>query len=121
MKILFLVLALASCQTYNSNTDDEAKYGPTDLVGGAEFVVAFPIIQSRCINCHTGYHNAWSNYKDSRDWVTNNLIVGGDPDNSDFIVRIFNHGSATSNMPMGGSPLPASEYNALVDWVTNEP
>ncbi|HXH30383.1 MAG TPA: hypothetical protein VNJ01_06200 [Bacteriovoracaceae bacterium] len=121
MKILALIIlaaAISGCQTYNSNTEDEAKYGPTNLVGGAEFIRAYPVIQSRCISCHN-YHDEWANYTDSNDWVVNNLVVAGAPNSSLFITRIINHGGSGANMPQGQGPLPDAEYDLLVDWVTN--
>lgn len=117
---LFLIILLASfigCQDYNSNTFDEDRYGPTDLVGGPEFIKAYPILQKKCMSCH--YHAQWSAYKNQADWVNQGRVVEGDKDNSDVINRIINYGANFSNMPQGQGPLSASEYATLVDWVEN--
>ena len=118
LSILVLAAALSACQTYNSNSDDKAKCGPKNLVGGAQFIKAYPIIQSRCISCHN-YHGEWAGYTDQNDFVVNNQVVEGDPDGSQLITRIINHGGGDANMPVGQGPLPDTEYDALVDWVTN--
>lgn len=115
---LFLI-SFIGCQDYNSNTFDDQRYGPTDLVGGTQFIQAYPIIQKRCISCHSNYHSSWGAYKNQQDWVTAGLVIPGDKDNSSFINRIINYGANYSDMPQGQSQLPASEYNKLVDWVEN--
>jgi hypothetical protein len=115
LSILFL---FASCQDFNTNSFDREKYGSLELTGGANFRASYEILQNQCINCHR--HAQWSAYTDKTDWVTNeNLVVPGDPNASQLIFRIINHGSASSNMPQGGSALPTAEYNKLVEWVSD--
>lgn len=113
--LIALLLIFISCQTYNANTFDEDKYGPSDLTGGANFKASYKILQTRCVSCHS-YHQEWAGYTDTQDWVNNNLAIDGNPDGSPVIFRLINHGG---DMPQGGQALPASEYQTLVDWVTD--
>ncbi len=114
--IIFLFVFLG-CQDFNSNTFDAQRYGPTDLVGGAQFIQAYPVLQKRCMNCH--YHAQWAAYKNQEDWVSQGLVNAGNKDTSPVINRIINYGANFSDMPQGGGLLPVAEYNKLVDWVEN--
>lgn len=76
------------------------------------------IIQIRCINCHSGYHNDWSGLTDEQ-WINSGYVNPGDPDNSPFITKIFNSGVDGANMPYGGGPLPDEEFEALREWILN--
>lgn len=118
LALIALLLFYIGCQDYNSNTFDKERYAETDLTGGAEFEAAYPILQTRCMNCHR--HAQWAAYTDKQDWVTNeNLITPGGPTSggdSQVIRRIINHGATDSNMPQGGSALPAAEYDTLLTW-----
>ena len=118
MKFLFVLALLYGCQDYNSNSYDKDRYGEIELTGSPQFKAAYPVLQSRCMNCHR--HAQWSAYTNQQDWVTNeNLVIAGDSQNSQLVYRIINSGSANSDMPQGGSALPTAEYNSIVDWVDN--
>ncbi len=118
LAVIGLLLFYIGCQDYNSNTFDRDRYGEIELIGGAKFAVAYPVLQTNCMNCHR--HAQWSEYTNKQDWVDNeNLVVPLDPNNSQLITRIINHGSANSDMPQGGNALPAADYQALVDWVAD--
>lgn len=124
MKIALIALLLTyiGCQDYNSNTFDQDRYGEIELTGSGDlstFRAAYPILQKRCMNCHR--HAQWAGYTDKNDWVTNeNLVVPDDEDGSQsqVLYRIKNFGGTSSDMPQGGSQLPAEEYEALKAWVT---
>lgn len=124
MKYSLLLLGLLSCQDYNSNSSDRIKFGPITIDDGVDpnLKSAYAIIQNRCVNCHSStIHNVWSTYTSNELWLTSGVVNRGDPNNSSLILRIINSGQASSNMPQGGSALSASEYNALVKWVTEIP
>lgn len=113
---LALILLSTACQDYNANTFDRARYGKIELTGGNEFKASYPVLQKRCMNCHR--HAQWAGYTDEQDWVNNeNLVIFGDVNGSQLIYRIINHGGASSDMPQGGKPLPAAEYETLRGWV----
>lgn len=119
--ILLALLTFASCQDYNSNSNDVERYSQVQLTGSAGFTPAYYIIQQRCTNCHTSsIHNSWASYTNEQDWIDKGYVTAGDPDASRFITRIINHGPG-GDMPQGMGPLPNDEYQDLVDWVTNIP
>ena len=115
---LLLLFTLASCQDYNSNSGDRAKYGPITLSGDSKLDAATAVLQSRCISCHDRYHDNWADLKTNADWITEGLVVAGDVAGSRLIQRTVNTGATDSNMPPGRPPLPNDEYKTLTDWVT---
>lgn len=120
MKIALIILltSFIGCQQWNSNTFDEQIYGDggVELTGGENFKASYAILKNRCMSCHL--HSEWAGFTDKQDWVTNGLVVPGDPDASDLINRIRNYGGSNSNMPPDTGPLPPNEYSKLVEWVT---
>lgn len=123
MKIIGLLLLLAACQDYNSNSSDKARYGgDVVLENDPQFQQAYHIIQDRCVSCHTSQiHAPWSTYTTNAKWIESGRVIKGDPQGSALIDRIINTGETNSNMPLGGSALPNDEYDALVQWVQNIP
>lgn len=118
MKFAFFLFTFlfVGCQDYNSNTFDRDRYGKIELIGGAQFEAAYKVLQNRCMNCHE--HAGWSAYTNQAQWVNESLVIPNDKDNSKLINRIKNYGSANSDMPVGGSALPSTEFDTLVQWVT---
>lgn len=125
MKAIILLTSLlltGACQDYNSNSADRIKYGPVVLdESDPNFARAYNIISSKCINCHTGYHNNWAELKNNDAWLDYGILLRGDPNNSMFIQRIINYGGTSSNMPFGGSPLSNSDYQHLTKWIEEMP
>jgi len=117
IRAFFLLFIISACQSYNSHTGDKAKFAELELEDNANFRAAYKVIQSRCINCHGGTHNAWATYVNSQLWVDKGLIIRGDASGSKLIERTINSGQTNSNMPPGGSPLPNDEYQVLLDWI----
>jgi uncharacterized membrane protein len=123
MKLIVIVFlaALTACQDYNSNTNDVEKYSKVTLTGSADFTPAYYIIQQRCTSCHTSsVHSEWASYTKEQDWIDKGKVTKNDPESSNLILRIINHGPG-GDMPQGMGPLPNDEYQQLVDWVTNIP
>lgn len=115
MKSWIFILLLIGCQDYNSNSSDKVRYDDIELVGDANFLNSYAIIQNRCVNCHTSQiHSSWSSYTSPELWIESGRVIPGDPDNSSLIYRIINHGG---DMPLNGSPIPDTEYDTLVEWV----
>lgn len=127
MRVLLLLLfliCLSSCEDYNSNSADKIKYSnepQSEEAGDPNFAPAFAIIQSRCISCHSGFHNNWAAYTSDEQWINSGLVHRGDPDNSHFIKRIINSGQAGANMPQGAGALPDAEYQLLRKWIAEMP
>lgn len=128
MRILFpffILLILSSCEDYNSNSADKIKYSnepqSEQEAGDPNFAPAFAIIQSRCISCHSGFHNNWATYTSDDKWINSGLVHRGDPDNSHLITRIFNSGQAGANMPQGAGALPDAEFQTLRKWIVEMP
>lgn len=127
MKYFLLISSLFilfSCQDYNSNSSDALKFKNVvvDDGGDPNFAAAKVVIDSRCVNCHTGEHNTWAG-RTNEDWLNDPLapITRGDPANSKLIIRTINTGGTPANMPLGGSALPDAEYTALKTWITEIP
>ncbi len=108
---------IVGCQDYNSNSADAEKYGPSILTGSSKFKLAFPILLKRCANCHTSpIHSPWAGYTNEKTWADKNLIINGNADNSQIIIRTINTGGG-GDMPQGGTAIPDDEYQTLLDWI----
>ena len=118
---LILLFIFTSCKvnTQNSNSLDAISESKcSSLTGEAlKFCNSQNIIKSRCVSCHTGYHNVYADY-DQQDYINQALIRPSDAADSTLIKRLFNAGG---NMPQGGSALPSEEYETLKDWVNSIP
>lgn len=114
--IIALLLFYIGCQDYNSNTFDKDRYGEIELTGNVtpEFKASYKILQAKCMTCHR--HAQWAAYTDSQDWVTNENLITPGPADSQLITRIINAGTTQSDMPQGGSALPASDFDTLKAW-----
>jgi uncharacterized membrane protein len=123
MKLIFLTLLfLFSCQDNNSNSGDRGKYGPVEFdEADPNFSKAYYIVQDRCVNCHSGYHNSWAEYKSNAAWISSGLIIQNDSQNSSFLNRIINSAQVGANMPLNGTALPDAEYDHLVQWIEGMP
>ena len=116
----FLLLLLTnSCQDFNSNTFDEFRFSGFDL--STDTGQAMKIINDKCVNCHSGYHAAWSAevfradiVGNNNKWVSEGLIEAAPFTNSLIIERLFNYGG---NMPQGGSSLTSQEIFYLCSWI----
>ena len=115
-----LLLLLSSCgQTFNSNTNDTGlvALGACSEAGttaGDRYCAAEAIIQSRCINCHSGYHDQWSTWKNDAAWKTSGRVVAGSTAGSTLITRLKNQGG---NMPADAPQMADTEYQTLIEWV----
>ena len=114
---LLFCIFLIGCQSYNSHTGDKAKFAELELEDNEQFQAAYKVIQNRCINCHSGNHNAWATYVNTQLWIDKGLIVAGSAADSLLVKRTINTNETASNMPPGGSPLPNDEYQAILDWI----
>lgn len=118
------LLMLSSCEDYNSNSADKIKYSnepQSEQAGDPNFAPAFAIIQSRCISCHSGFHNNWATYTSNEKWINSGLVHRGDPDNSTLIKLIINSGQAGANMPQGAGAIPDAEFQTLRKWIAEMP
>lgn len=111
-----VLIFCVSCQEINSNSFDRDLYGfgNNDPVGSDLNQAANQIIGQKCTSCHTGFHNTFATYRTKQDWLDSGFITQGDADNSYLLVWTINAGG---NMPLGGAPLSATEYQTLVDWI----
>lgn len=113
--LLLFLLIISSCQDINSHSFDENLYGDNRAQGSAAFVAAFSVIESECINCHSGWHNSYSSLLTEQSWIDASLIIPGDAVNSDIIKRLRNYGSI-GGMPIEG-PITNDQYETLRDWI----
>ena len=117
---LLSMFVLSSCfQSSNSNSNDKELYGPRSY-SNDNFAAAFAVIESECINCHSGYHDSWIAKTEENDWFEQvdgvPLITSGSTANSLLVQRLDVWGT-TGGMPDGDAPLTESEYNALKTWI----
>ena len=118
---IFLIGLAPSCANYNSNTYDASTYQNATLdTSDPGFLSAFPIIQSKCISCHTNnYHAPWSALNSNEKWIASGLVIKNDPSQSYFIQRLKNY-QPSGDMPLDGD-LSASDYTILLNWIQNMP
>jgi mono/diheme cytochrome c family protein len=122
MKVLIglFLLVLFSCgQDFNSNTFDESRYASNisaNTAEGQRFLAAYNLIDSKCTSCHLGYHNSYSGYTTTDDWINNGLIVAGDFASSTLRNTLKNYGG---DMPLQGSQFSDAEIEILQDWIDN--
>ena len=123
-KFIIIATLLLSCgQTFNSNTNDKGLVSLTacseaGTPAGDRYCAAESIIQNRCINCHTGYHDQWATYNNDSEWKASGRVVAGSTAGSSLITRLKNQGG---NMPADAPQIPDSEYQTLINWVQMMP
>ena len=112
IKFLTILILALGCQDYNSNSGDKFRYGPLGLAAGssAEFTAAYVVLQIRCASCHSNRHSNYAAFKSEQDWKDAGLVIGGNPDASAVINKIWNYEGTGSNMPEGSGPLADEEY-----------
>jgi len=127
MKKLFLILTysalltlFSSCfQSTNSNTNDKELYGARSF-SSDNFSAAFTVIETKCINCHSGYHDDWISKIEENDWFSQvdgqALVSSGSTANSLLVQRLDVWGTP-GGMPLGDAPLSETEYNAIKTWI----
>ena len=118
--ILFLTIlsCLSSCfQQSNSNITDNTSC--LKLTGSDEFKVACDVLNTKCISCHSNYHNDWANLTSESQWADLSTITPGNSDNSLLVERIHGCGSIDSGdqMPEDAERLTADECKKITDWI----
>lgn len=112
---------LVGCQDFNSNSDDEGKYGGITTQDAA-FAAAYNILKNRCASCHVsgGYHSNYGTYKTSQNWIEQGLITAGSPDASFLVRQLKNYtgDDGPANMPLGTEKLSDEEYATIRAWIT---
>ncbi len=113
--VLMVALVWGCGQDYNSNSGDE-RFGKTGTQldcsseASARFCASVAILKQQCFSCHSD----WAQYTNDAGFVRAGLVVPKDTKGSKVISRLINAGS---DMPRGGSALPATDYEALQNWV----
>ncbi len=103
-----------SCQNQNSNTFDDILGNSSIDPSNTNLVQAYAVIESQCIDCHSGYHNSWSSLDTDQKWIDSGNVSAGIIGDSPLITRLKNRGG---NMPLGGANLTEEEYSTLVTWI----
>lgn len=117
---LILILLLAGCgQTFNSNTSDSGLIPllactEAGTAAGDRFCAAKLIIQDKCVNCHSGYHDQWAAFTNDAKWKASGRVVAGSTAASSLITRLKNQGG---NMPADNPQIPDTNYQTLIEWV----
>jgi len=120
--ILWIALSLTACQSTLETFG--LKPNPTGLNGPSAPVPleAKTILKSFCIDCHTGYHDAWLSLETNHDWQKAGLVVAGDPVNSPVTRRSkYGSGGPLANMPSDASlftQFTPSHYQSLNKWIS---
>ncbi|UOF01371.1 DUF1592 domain-containing protein [Bdellovibrio reynosensis] len=108
-----------STQAASPATGQDVTEPPDDT----RFKSAIEIINARCVSCHkTGGSAAFAplNFQSEQLFISQSLVVPGDPSKSKLIYRLKNYPDATATnrtMPVG-SDLSQDEYNILYTWVS---
>lgn len=111
-----LCLFFSSCgQSTNSNSYDEFLDFAIDP-SNVKLAKAFNVVNSKCLNCHTGYHNRWKSFNTDAKWIESGVISAGNANASILMNKLKNDGG---NMPIGGANLTEDEYEILKDWINN--
>jgi uncharacterized membrane protein len=120
MRLILLLILLSSCQDFNSNSFDESLVDTvnidTSTPGGKRLKDSYDILNDKCMNCHTGYHNSWLKYDTDNLWETNQVVIKGDAEASELIIRMKNRGG---DMPLGGVQLTVDEFQVVSEWINN--
>ncbi|MFT6070650.1 MAG: putative membrane protein [Bacteriovoracaceae bacterium] len=117
---LISIVLLSSCgQTFNSNTSDAGLIPllactEAGTAAGDRYCAAQTIIQEKCVNCHSGYHDQWAAYTNDSHWKTSGRVVAGSTAGSTLITRLKNQGG---NMPADNPQISDSNYQVLIEWV----
>ena len=120
---------LAELTDWISNIDHASTGGGGGSGGGGNgaaaaaqqrFQAVRVIIANQCLGCHgTGSINTNFTSTDERTY-TAPLVVNGSPATSEFYKRLTKTPGDSLFMPQGGSPLNASDLQAISDWITNK-
>lgn len=111
--LLFTSLFISCGQSTNSNTYDEFLDFAIDP-SNVNLVQAFSVINQKCLNCHTGYHNAWKGFNTDELWIASGVVTPQSASSSALMLKLKNDGG---NMPLGGANLTSDEYDALKNWI----
>lgn len=84
--------------------------------GGVRLKNSYFILKEKCMSCHTGYHSDWTKYNTDELWEQNQLVIAGDSEASELIIRMKNSGG---DMPLGGSGLDLNNFEIVKEWIDN--
>lgn len=113
VSILILLSSTGCLQVYNSAYRDRNSF--TSLDGGANFALAFAVIESRCKNCHQNFLE-WTT---EQDWIDSGKVVAGDPSSSEIYTALKgSEYSGRRDMP-SDSDMPSSERELIKNWIEN--
>ncbi len=120
MKILIILLFTFSCKPIR-NSSEEYGRGPSTVPGeeSPEFLAAKELIDSKCVSCHTSYHNSWKNSSE-KSLIDSRYIVAGKPVESKLYQSLFNGGINTGSlMPKEDSEFSEEEKKVILDWIVS--
>ena len=113
--IIFTFLIFQSCgQSWNSNSNDYLLSGNGIDPSNTKLLEAFTVINDKCISCHSGYHNSWSELNTDALWISSANIMAGDSLSSPLITRLKNRGG---DMPLLSPMITEQEYAFLTNWI----
>ncbi len=116
-RIIIFIFFLSSCLPKTDQSDSSRfQFERREQEMSPYFNKAYKIIETKCINCHTGTHNKFKNLKSSTDWIRSSLVLARNPDDSILITRLRNNGG---DMPQGGGQLSKEEIQTLNDWINS--
>lgn len=115
---IFLLFLISSCQDFNSNSFDKEKSYvaviDTSTAEGKRLNSAYQVLKNNCMSCHTGYHSVWLKFNTSELWQNENLIIAGDANASEIMIRLKNNGG---DMPLNNSPIQFTDLIYIEDWI----
>ncbi len=124
MKQLLVITTLSlmtSCyQEVNSNSFDD-RYSvsngiDTSTANGKRLSDAYDVLSNKCMNCHTGYHNNWSDFTTDSKWIEANLVESNNAYLSSLVLRMKNTGG---NMPKDNPQIKEEDFDIIIEWIDN--
>ena len=109
-------LVLSSClQTNNSVSKDRELYSKRE--GSALFLAVNGVLKESCQRCHANMM-AWTQqeFLSTRSASGNYYVKAGDPERSEFYLRLQGSGGPKADMPQNGS-LSAGDLKVVKDWI----
>jgi len=83
---------------------------------------AFSVLNSKCIQCHTNYHDSWSSYTREADWLTEgSLVIAGNANGSYLVERTHGCGATDlgNQMPKDDDLITSDECSAITAWINS--
>jgi hypothetical protein len=105
---ILMGILFTGCQIHNDSSQDDTLYAGGDIESQARRVLA-----TSCTPCHSFYQDT------TIQLIANDLIVEGDPESSELILRLRGSGlGGSEDMPPTGA-ISLKNIQILKDWISS--